>query len=408
MKLSCENLKRHQSLEFLPLPKGSGAQGRSDSNELSQSLTPRHKTHQDKVARYKEQYLEKIHYNTCRVYDCDPDVWITVGGPDHVWRDPMKYSVTGKESGASDLPFILRVQNQYLCPFGITPNDTLAKHRAALALAPMEGISGETEEATGFMKAGNYFEDGARQWFMDEFRAKLTHPTEGYRNKYCNLVASLDGLFAERWTFEGTTITKGSVWECKIPTRPSKPTDSLERVIQVQAQMDCADAEYAVIAELARMDCTWRVAIVKRHAPTIQAIHEAVDLFWSHMKYDTNYDSVTSSEASRLIAGNRQPEPHDMTDGPANGLDVEQHQDLIDAADTYINAQRAAKASKAAMESAGLNIKAIMGGMEKVKLPDGITVGHTTTEYKATPEKIVPAKPARTGRRLSVKEADNG
>jgi hypothetical protein len=313
----------------------------------------------------------------------------------------MKYSITGKESGASDLPFILRVQGEYLCPFGITPNDTLAKHRAALA-------GEEPEEATGYMKAGNYFEDAARQWFMDEFGAKLTHPTEGYRNKYCNLVASLDGLFAHDWIYQGIPIPKGSVWECKIPTRPSNPTDSLERVIQVQAQMDCCDAEYAVIAELARMDCTWRVAIVERHQQTIQANREAVDLFWHHMKYDTDYEPVTSSEASRLIAGNRQPEPHDMTDGPTNGLDAEQHQDLIDAADTYLNAQRAAKASKAVMESAGLNIKAIMGGMEKVRLPDGITVGHVTTEYKAQPEKVTPAKPARTGRRLSVKEAANG
>jgi len=47
-----------------------------------------------------------------------------------------------------------------------------------------------------------------------------------------------------------------------------------------------------------------------------------------------------------------------------------------------------------------------MGGMEKVKLPDGITVGHTTTEYKAQPEKVTPAKPARTGRRLSVKQKE--
>ena len=311
----------------------------------------------------------------------------------------MKYSVTGRESGASDIPFITRVQGEYLCPFAITPNDTLTKHRAAQDGEPQP-------EATGIMKAGNYFEDAARQWYMDEFGCEIDHPTKGYKSNYCNLVSSLDGMFAKDWNYQGTVIPAGSVWECKIPTRPSKPTNSLERVLQVQAQMDCCDAKYGVIAELARMDCTWRVAIVERHEQTIVAIREAVDLFWSHMKYDTNYEPVTSSEASRLIEGNRQSETHDMTQGPANGLDAEQYQDLIDATDTYINAQRAKKASEAAMENAGLNIKAIMGGMEKITLPDGITVNHVTTEYKAQPEKITPAKPARTGRRLSVKQKE--
>ncbi len=56
------------------------------------------------------------------------------------WRCAMKYTVTGKGRGASDLPFILRVQGKYLCLFGITLNDALAKHRATLALTPVSGI----------------------------------------------------------------------------------------------------------------------------------------------------------------------------------------------------------------------------------------------------------------------------
>ena len=60
----------------------------------------------------------------------------------------MKYSVTGQESGASDIPFITRVKGEYLCPFGVTPNDTLTKNRAAQGGEPQP-------EATGIMKAGN-------------------------------------------------------------------------------------------------------------------------------------------------------------------------------------------------------------------------------------------------------------
>jgi len=311
----------------------------------------------------------------------------------------MKFSETGKESGASDIPFILQVQDQWLCPFGITPNDKLTQHRAAL-----DGIS--QDSPTGIMKAGNYFEDAARQWFKDEFAAKIKLPKKGFKNKKCNLVASLDGLFAKDWEYEGMVIPAGSIWECKIPTRPSKPTDSMERILQVQAQLDCCDAEYGVIAELARLDCVWRIAIVKRHEATILAIREAVDVFWDHMANDTDYGPVSSTEYSRMVPGNPMAEAHDMTNGPENGLDQDQYIDLKDAAETYLSAQRAKKASESMMESSSLLIKSIMGGMEKINLPDGITVGHTTTEYKARPEKVTPAKPAWTGRRLSVKQKE--
>lgn len=317
----------------------------------------------------------------------------------------MKYSITGKESGASDLGAIVPVAGEYLRPFGNSPNDVLTRHRAAL-----EGV--DTFPASRIMEAGNRFEDAIRLWFEDEFSVTVKVADKGYRSENCNLVASLDGIIND-----GIVITDyaGTTWEVpkcvidfKCPTYAPDDPESPHYMLQLQGQMECTDMPFGILAQLDRCRCEWTISVFERHNGVIEAIRKAVDVFWDHMANDTNYEPVTSSEASRLIAGNRQPEPHDMTDGPTNGLDAEQHQDLIDAADTYVNAQRAAKASKAVMESAGLNIKAIMGGMEKVKLPAGITVGHTTTEYKATPEKIVPAKPARTGRRLSVKEAANG
>jgi hypothetical protein len=59
MNLSYDNKPCDLSLGFLPLPKGSGAQGRSESNKLIQMLTPRIETKQDKVAQTKERDLEK-------------------------------------------------------------------------------------------------------------------------------------------------------------------------------------------------------------------------------------------------------------------------------------------------------------------------------------------------------------
>ena len=309
----------------------------------------------------------------------------------------MKHSITGQESGASDTPIITPIDGEYLVPFKQTPNDMLARHRAARD-------SKDTNNATPFMKRGNYFEDGARKWFEDEFEVKLSHPKNGYKNEHCNLVASLDGFFEEAWQWNGLPIPKGSIWELKLPRFPSEPTDSLERVIQVQAQLDCADADIGVIAELAQSDCKWRIAVVHRHLPTVMAIREAVNVFWQHMEDDTNYPPVTQSEYSTMVPGNRKPGIHDLTDGPSELIMNDARQDMIDAAVTYVSCQNAMEASKSMEENCKMRMKAAMGGVEKVLLPGGIKVFHSTVEYKAKPERTVvkKAEPARTGRRFQL------
>ena len=156
----------------------------------------------------------------------------------------MKHSITGKESGASDVPFITPVNGEFLIPFGKTPNDILRRHRAA-----QDGVS--DDPPTQFMKRGNFFEDGAREWFMEEFECHLAQPKEGFRNEYCNMVASLDSVFTEDWQYENLpVIPMHSNWECKIPARPSSPTDSMVRVLQCQAQMDCSNASFFLLTSL--------------------------------------------------------------------------------------------------------------------------------------------------------------
>ena len=308
-----------------------------------------------------------------------------------------KFSITGIESGASDGPFITPVEGEYLLPFGITPQDVLTKHRAAL-----DGIT--PEEPSAAMQGGNYFQAGALEWFNEEFGADVVEPTDGRRNEHCNLVASLDGIFAEDWQYEGQTIAAGNLWECKIPRRPAERPDTMDRVIQVQAQMDSTDCEFAVIAELARSDLKWRIAVVPRHHQTIVAVRKAVDVFWRHMADGTDYPPVTSREASRMIAGNRGLEPMDLTEGPTETIMGEARQHMIDAADTYMAAKRARDSSDRMMEDCALTMKHSMAGVERVILPGGVRVNHTTVEYKAQPEKVktTPAKAAHTSRRFKV------
>ena len=124
----------------------------------------------------------------------------------------MKHSVTGQESGASDAPMITPINGEYLTPFGVTPQATLDRHRAAAA-------GTLKDKPTPFMKRGNYFEDPSRQWFMDEYECHINHPQEGFRNAHCNMVASVDGLFSDDCIIDNEKVSAGAVWECKLPHR---------------------------------------------------------------------------------------------------------------------------------------------------------------------------------------------
>ena len=296
----------------------------------------------------------------------------------------MKHSQTGKESGASDVSFITEVEGHFLLPFNLTPNDILERHRSARR-------GEENNDPTPAMKGGNYFQDGALAWFNDDYGTEIVEPKKGYKNKYCNMVASLDGLFQKEWMYNGIHIPAGSPWECKIPRFPSDQTDSMERILQVQSQIDCVDAEVGVIAELSRSDFVWRIAVVYRHENTIKAIRKAVDTFWEHMEKGTEYLPMTNEEANRLLQSNYF-DALDLTEGPTDQIGAEARQLLMESVQGYDDCRRAEKSAKEGKEINSLNIKRIMGGVEKIKIP-GYRVNFTTRTRKATVEKITPAKP---------------
>ena len=308
-----------------------------------------------------------------------------------------KHSRTGHELGASETPWLVEIDGEYVAHYGTTRNDILTKHRAARDGTPIEN------DPTPPMKAGNYFQDGALEWFNEEFNARVVEPSVGYTNEFCNMTASLDGVFEEDWTYQDFTIAEGNNWECKIPRYPADPLDNMLRVIQCQAQMDCLDCELTVLAELARSDLIWRIAIIPRHEPTIKAIRDGVNEFWQKMEDDSNYPPQTSSEASRMIPGNRRPEPLDLTEDKAEHITREGRQHLIDSSENIITARRTKKSCDELIERESLLIKQIIGGAEKVILPD-TTINFATREYKDQPAKTVPAKKGFVTRALMIKE----
>lgn len=316
-----------------------------------------------------------------------------------------KFSLTGYETGASDLGAIVPVGGVYQMPFGNSPNDVLTRHRAAL-----EGV--DLFPASRIMEAGNRFEDAIRIWFEDEFNCQVETVTQGYRSERCNLVASLDGIIrmpqsstwelidykGQSWTFDGDAVI-----DFKSPTYAPNDPEAANYMLQLQGQMDATGLNWGILAQLDRARCEWTISVFQRHNGVIQAIHQAVNTFWEHMANDTNYPPIDSKEASRLIAGNRKAPAHDLTEGIDDTFTDEQRDDLITLANTICKAKAETKAAQKVEENAKKSIMDIIGGVEKVTLP-GAKISWSTTEYKAQPEKITPAKPASTGRRFSVKE----
>lgn len=306
-----------------------------------------------------------------------------------------KFSITGVESGASDSGALVGAS-----PYD-TPNDLLVRHRSAA-----NGV--ENNNPNGHMLAGNYWEDASRQWFEDIFGCEISHPEIGYPDEQCNMVASLDGLFATPVTltdWQGTEhlIPDGAVWECKLPVYPSEGGPARpERVWQVMAQMMCSGADIAVIAELPRSNPEWVIAVIERDEKMIKQLRDSVDEFWGHMDKGTQYTPQTSEEASKMIGHNGGKVMIDLSHGPADGITAEEIETLHAAADRYDAANGAIKLSEGIKESAKLEMQLIMGGRDGVEI-DGTRIKWAEVNYKAKPEKITPATEASVGRRFSVK-----
>jgi len=315
----------------------------------------------------------------------------------------MKFSVTGRECGASDTGAITQVNGKYLMPFGTSPNDMLKRHRAA-----QDGV--QLFPSTRIMEGGNRFEAATREWFEDDHGIKVTLPRKGFKNKHCNLVASLDGQIDCNnfmiTDYQGMDHTINGLIPIDFKYTRTMPKDpvSLSYVLQIQAQIDCTDAQSGILAYLTRDTFDWCIVVINRHEPTIKAIRDSVNVFWDHMKNDTDYPPVTSSEASAMIDGNRRPEPVDLIVGPTEEIKNDARTELADAAHNWLAAKRAIDASKEMMEHSSKIMKVILGGHESALLPDGVKISHKTVEFKAQPEKtkVTPAKDAHTSRRFKV------
>lgn len=294
-----------------------------------------------------------------------------------------KFSVTGKESGCSDLGWIVPIDGEYQTLYRKTANDILRRHRAA-----QDGVV--LERPSAVMRRGNYFEDAARQWWIDDFGIDVEHPKKGYRSKQCNLAASLDGLLPnlDKFTIEdsqGIThiLTGRYALEIKIPTYKSVDPLTIARYLQVQGQIDCAELDGVIVAELPAVNPYWNIAICRRHKGTIERIHEAVDVFWDLMENDQDYPPATSSEANRMIGGNRGGSPVDVSEGWYEGCPLTEAQivKVIELSEAFETAQEMVEEGEQDIEDNKKAIQLLLGPIEKLQLPDK-TIHWSTVDIK--------------------------
>ena len=282
-----------------------------------------------------------------------------------------------------------------------TPNDLLkgavdARNGHATASKPSD-----------VMKFGVYCEDGVRKWAEDALDVTIeTQPSnceaDGVmRNpEVPGLGASLDGLLHPNnngltirdWYGEIWTIDEDMVWECKT-TAEGDTALPMSTLIQVQAQLLCANLEYALVTRLPRQKPELQHFVITRHAPTLEAIVEAVRDFWQRVEKLEWYPPQTPKEVEYQWPVGTHREVVPISD---DTFDVLLQQ--------YYAAKQEVKALEKTMEGLELQLKQTMQDYEQCTSLNGYTCKWTTVTRKAQPEKVVPAQPESTYRRFSVQQ----
>lgn len=305
-----------------------------------------------------------------------------------------KRTVTGQELGASEMSTLLGHG------YG-TPNDVLKRHVDA------QGGKESVSPPSDVMKFGLYCEDGIRKWVEDELDVTIeSEPsncdTPGVmRNpEVPGLGASLDGLLHP--TTNGLTLRDwyGEIWtiqetmDHEIKTAADGDTAlPMSTLIQAQAQLLCANLEYALVTRLPRNKPELQHFVITRHAPTIDAIIEAVADFWQRVEKLEWYPPQTPKEVEYQWPVGTHREVVPITD---DTFDVLLQQ--------YYAAKQQSKAIEKTMEGLELQLKQTMQDYEQCTSLNGYTCKWTTVTRKAQPEKVVPAQAESTYRRFSVQQ----
>ncbi len=312
----------------------------------------------------------------------------------------------------------------------VTPNDQLSASEIPVLMGAskfktvnellkekMDFISGiekpfKTNEA---MEMGNVLEDtileqSCKRLGLDSYKLEHLKP---YYHETLPFAVSLDGTVAGRGLEIMTDMSKGiicvnadkvkmegfGVIEAKLTANEVESADLLplyRGVLQLQMQMDTVGASWGALCVLYR-GTTLRTFVYERDSDTVEQIHAAIIDFQRRLdKFIFNdetewYDFTTPAEASNVFdhADHADKDEISLPSAELDAGKIVELRQLIKDIEANI-----AEHEVKIMDGMRDNQHAI-SGRYKIAWP--------MINYKATAEKVVPAKPARTLRQSKLR-----
>ena len=243
---------------------------------------------------------------------------------------------------------------------------------------------------------------------------QTVHP-EPYHHKTLPFACSLDGMVKGNDTEIMTDIAKGiicvnadaikmsgiGIVEAKLTAHDVENASELPLYrgpLQLQMQMDCTGATWGAVCVLYK-GTTLKTFVFQRDDETIGQIHEAIIDFQRRLdKYKTNeevewYNVRTPEEASKVWD---RPEDIEVY-MPQLEKDAEK---IIELRQVISDVEQQVKAIEVKIMDNMRDYSHAWSGRYKISWP--------TLNYKAQPEKVTPAKPARTIRqsKLRIRERE--
>lgn len=307
-------------------------------------------------------------------------------------------------ASASVVPTIMGL-NQYA-----SQNDALAN-----AIDAKEGNPRKPFVQNEAMAMGDYFEPHIIA--LAAQRLELTDVNTDYDSAFFHktlpLAASLDGTGVGSGVITTDTsrgiycmnadqidITGTGIIECKLTSNPIEDVPAPYRgPIQLQAQMMCTGHKWGAVCVLYR-GTTLRIFVYKVNETLQDQITEAVIDFDRRLR-DYDWYPVLSSDDGNVA--------YPRVDDGADEIDLDALDGASELLSNLVRAKRDKSIAEAIIDEAEAGLKEILGSHESAIGTVGnhkVVVKWPMKVYKAQPEKVTPAKPARVVRQkvLTVKE----
>ena len=194
---------------------------------------------------------------------------------------------------------------------------------------------------------------------------------------------------------ESMTLEGDGVVESKLTSAPYTDVPPPYRgPRQLDMQMMCYGAKWGVIATLYQ-GTRLVLYVYEANQDRFDELIDAGRDFYKRLDGPQWYPAIDGADAARV---------HDTSDDSLPPMDLEP---IADLAMTYYDAKRAAKAAEALAKSIEPKLMDALGEHESAFLNDELgnplfEVKWPTRSFKAQPEKVIPAKPARVERQKSL------